>query len=82
MNALASAREGSPVIGGLLFAAIIIGLLIWWRIDVRTRPWLPCRTCDGSPRRPSAFREKAWGPCPDCGGTGRRPRSITRRRGP
>ncbi|TYB47792.1 hypothetical protein [Actinomadura chibensis] len=76
---LADASEGSPVTGGLLFLLIVVGLLIWWRFDVRTRPWLPCRTCHGRARHPSIFRADAWGECPTCDGTGRRPRSITRR---
>lgn len=79
-QALASIGEGSPVTGGLLACLLIVGLLIWWRIDVRTRPWLPCRTCRGRARHASVFRARAWGECPGCGGTGRRPRSIIRRR--
>lgn len=77
---LAGAGEGSPVTGGLLFFLIGIVLLVWWRIDVRTRPWLPCRTCQGRARHASVFRASAWGDCPGCGDTRRRLRSITRRR--
>lgn len=80
MTYLAAAADGDPVAGGLLFFGILVALLVWWRIDLRRHPWLPCRTCGGRAREKSPLRGDAWGACPGCSGTGRRPRRITRRR--
>ena len=52
----------------VLVALVIAG---GWYIDVRRRPWKPCRWCNGRTRTKGS-RPKAWGKyrCRHCGGKG------------
>ncbi|MFD8558225.1 hypothetical protein ACFV1N_13170 [Streptosporangium canum] len=53
--------------GGIIFAAIVIGLAAWWWLDRLRHPKSKCGTCRATGRLHSSWSAR-WRDCPNCSG--------------
>ncbi|MEV5568693.1 hypothetical protein AB0L06_01475 [Spirillospora sp. NPDC052269] len=62
--------------GGLLFLALVFGLLLLgsYLVSIRRHPFRPCRSCSGTGKKHSSHFTDAHRACRRCGGTGRQNR--------
>lgn len=53
----------SPLKGGLIFLALVVGFVVYLVWDRRRHPYVPRRGCNGTAVSRSKWNPKATGPC-------------------